>query len=361
MIEMNDRINSLRNKMKDLSLPAVLITDPANVLYYSGFTGSPGDGILFITFEDARILTDSRYTLQVSSQCPDYIIHGSSSADISSLKDLITRLNLSKIGFENNSISYALWHRITLQFPNLSLIPLNDLLMQFRNFKDETELFYIQKSCQIAVQSLRETVQYIKPGVSEREIALELEYRMRKNGASGPSFDTIVASGMRSALPHGVASGRILKEGEPVTVDFGAIYEGYCSDMTRTFFVGEPSAQLKNIYMAVFNAQKAALENFFVGISSFELDRIARNVLEESGYGKFFTHALGHGVGIEIHEGITIGRKKSTPIEPGMVFSIEPGVYIEGVGGVRIEDLVYCSNDGIVNLTADFEKELAIL
>lgn len=358
---MNNRITSLRNRMKDLSLPAVLITDPANVFYFSGFTGSPGDGILFVTLEHMLILTDSRYTLQVYAQCPDCAIHGTSSSDIASLTEIITQLNITKIGFENSQISYSFWRRITIQFPDISLIPLHDLFMHFRNIKDEKEFLFLQKSCQIAVHSLRETVRFIKPGITEREVALELEYRMRKNGASGPSFDTIVASGERSALPHGVASNRIIQEREPVTVDFGAIYEGYCSDMTRTFFVGQPSDKLIDIYTAVYDAQKAALDHFFVGISSFELDRIARNVLTEAGYGDYFTHSLGHGVGIEIHEGITIGRKKSTPIEPGMVFSIEPGVYIEGVGGVRIEDLVYCSNDGIINLTADFEKELAIL
>ncbi len=347
--------------MKAYMLPAVLVTDPANVFYFSGYTGSPGDGILLITLEHLWILTDARYTLQAQRQCYDYQIMGKSALDISSLGRKLNQMGITKLGFENEKIAYAFWRHFTEEFPEIEMVPVNDLFMQLRNIKEAGEQRLIAKACDIAIEALRETVPYIKPGVSEGDIALELEYRMRKKGASGPSFDTIVASGERSALPHGVASDRIIQAGDSVTVDFGAIYQGYCSDMTRTFFVGEPSALLLDVYTAVYKAQLTAIEQFRVGMSSSELDYIARNVLSEMGYAEYFTHSLGHGVGIEVHEGITIGRKRTTPILPGMIFTIEPGVYICNVGGVRIEDLVLCTQDGLMNLTEGFEKELAIL
>lgn len=347
--------------MKSLGLPAVLVTDPANVFYFSGFAGSPGDGILLITMDCAWILTDSRYTLQVKEQCPGYQILGSSALDISSLAHQLRSLGVSSLGFENKSILYSFWYRLTEHIPFVGMIALDDLFMDLRNIKDTTEIHFIAKACSIAVDALRETVPYIVPGVSEQDVALELEYRMRKKGASGCAFDTIVASGERSALPHGVASDRIIREGDAVTIDFGARFEGYCSDMTRTFFVGEPSGVLRTVYNAVYQAQLAAIQGFKVGMTSLELDSLARMTLQEMGYSEYFTHSLGHGVGIEVHEGITIGRNKTTSIQPGMIFSIEPGVYIHNVGGVRIEDLILCTEDGIVNLTDGFEKELAIL
>ena len=347
--------------MKAYTLPAVLVTDPANVFYFSGFTGSPGDGILLITLENLWILTDARYTLQAQKQCLNYQILGKSALDITSLGNQLNQLGITKLGFENETIAYAFWRCFTDKHPEIEMVPINNLFLQLRNIKEAEEQHLIAKACEIAVDALRETVPFIAPGISERDIALELEYRMRKKGASGPSFDTIVASGERSALPHGVASDRIIKAGDSVTVDFGAIYQGYCSDMTRTFFVGEPSSLLLDVYRAVHKAQLTAIEQFKVGMSSCELDRIARNVLAEMGYAEYFTHSLGHGVGIEVHEGITIGRKCTTPILPGMTFSIEPGVYICDLGGVRIEDLVLCTQDGLLNLTEGFEKELAIL
>lgn len=347
--------------MKALSLPAVLITDPANVFYFSGFTGCSGDGILLITMDHLWILTDSRYTLQVEAQCQSYEILGNSSADIVAIGTYLQRIGIDKIGFENDKITYAFWHRFNVKYPHIVLCPLEDMLIRLRDIKDPEECRLIAKACDIAVDALKETLPYIRSGISEGDIALELEYRLRKKGASGTSFETIVASGERSALPHGVATNRILQKGDAVTVDFGAVYKGYCSDMTRTFFIGDPSDELRKIYNAVYTSQMTAIQSFEPGMSSCELDQIARNVLKQAGYGEYFVHSLGHGVGIEVHEGITIGRKKPSLIQPGMVFSIEPGVYISGIGGVRIEDLVVCTETGLLNLTAGFEKELAIL
>lgn len=357
----NKRIFNLRHIMNEWTLPAVLITDPANVFYFSGFAGTPGDGILLITQEEEYIMTDSRYTLQAIAQCPGFTVLGSSASDVHSLRDKLSFLGIKRVGFENMSISYYLWHRLVEEMGDVSLVPVNKTVSSMRFVKDGEECGLIAAACEIACTALQEAVPYIVPGITEREIALELEYRMRKNGASGTSFDTIVASGERSALPHGIASDRRIQVGDAVTVDFGAVYAGYCSDMTRTFFVGEPSPELRKIYEAVLRAQQAAIHGFYVGIPACELDGIARSVLAEEGYGKYFTHALGHGVGVEIHEGLSVSRKENGSITEGMVFSIEPGVYIEGVGGVRIEDLVVCEKDGLRILTEGFKKELAIL
>ena len=184
---------------------------------------------------------------------------------------------------------------------------------------------------------------------------------MRKNGASGKSFETIVASGKRSAMPHGVASDKKIENGDAVTIDFGCIYKHYCSDMTRTFFVGRPDAELESIYRIVYEAQIAAMEGYRFGMTGAELDAISREIITEKGYGPNFGHSLGHGVGIEIHEGAAISRRNTKAIQKDTVFSIEPGIYVEGLGGVRIEDLVVAGENGLRILTSDFDKKMLVL
>ena len=184
---------------------------------------------------------------------------------------------------------------------------------------------------------------------------------MRKNGASGKSFETIVASGKRSAMPHGVASDKKIENGDAVTIDFGCIYKHYCSDMTRTFFVGQPDAELERIYHIVYEAQIAAMEGYRFGMTGAELDGISREIIAGKGYGSNFGHSLGHGVGIEIHEGAAISRRNTEAIRKDTVFSIEPGIYVEGLGGVRIEDLVAAGENGLRILTADFDKKMLVL
>ncbi len=358
---MVNRLERLRNCMQDAGWSAVLITDPANVFYFSGFTGCRGDANLFITQSTLHILTDARYTLQVKEQCPHYTVLGTSASDLTALGAFLHPTNSMRVGFENETISYDLWHRLTSKYPDIVFVPVHQHITSLRSVKDAQECILIEQACQCAVNALKETVPYIHVGVSEQDLAAELEYRMRLQGASGPSFETIVASGPRSALPHGAASARHIEYGDCVTIDFGAVYQGYCSDMTRTFFVGDGSELLREIYHTVLQAQQAAMDQFYVGMPANELDGIARQVIIDAGYGKYFTHSLGHGVGIDIHEALSVGKRETKPIVPGMVFSIEPGIYIEGVGGVRIEDLVVCEETGLRVLTAGFEKALAIL
>ena len=215
-----------------------------------------------------------------------------------------------------------------------------------RMLKDEDEIALIQRAAEIADAAFAHILGFLKPGLTEKEVALELEIFMRKQGASGPSFETIVASGWRSSLPHGVASDKVLESGDFVKMDFGAMYDGYCSDLTRTVVLGQPSERQREIYTIVLEAQKLAIDAAKAGMTGAELDKIARDHITSHGYGETFGHSLGHGIGLEIHEGPRIGATGSDLLKPGMVITIEPGIYLSKWGGVRIEDDVLLLPDG---------------
>ena len=229
-----------------------------------------------------------------------------------------------------------------------------------RVIKDEDEIKLMKKAASIGDKALEQVLKIIKPGVMEIEIAAELEYQMRKLGGEGTSFDTIVASGKRSAIPHGVASKKRVKKGELITIDFGTFYKGYASDMTRTFALGKPSKQLIEIYDVVYNAQKNAREKVKLGMKMKEVDALARNYIAQKGYGDRFTHSLGHGVGLNVHERPHVSQQSKEVLKEGMVITIEPGVYVPGKGGVRIEDMVVFIN-GKKTILTRFPRELQIL
>ena len=354
------RMEKLRAYMKEKYIFSAYITSPENVFYLSGFTGF-GDAALFLTRNSSYLITDARYTLQAGHQCPEYQLITANAQDVRSIRELITAEQIGVVGFENEHILYCVYQSLHEEYPDVSFVPLGSYFTGSRDVKDETELHNIETACAIAAKSLQEVLPLIQPGAAERDVAAELEYRMRKNGASDKSFDTIVASGARSAMPHGVASDKIIAHGDPVTIDFGCIYRGYCSDMTRTFFVGAPSSQLKEIYEAVYEAQTAAIERFQYGMTGAELDNISREIIRQRGYGPNFGHSLGHGVGIEIHEAPAVSGRNQEPLQNHMVFSIEPGIYVEGTGGVRIEDLVVLQEGALRNLTGQFDKKMLVL
>lgn len=353
------RIFKLRETLADLSLDAALITSPANVFYLSGFTGY-GDGKLFITQEDAAIITDFRYEIQAAEQCPDYQVEIINSLRDEAFVSLFRKANVQAVGIEDGDLSYRQFLQYAERLDFCRLISMKDTVDLLRVVKDTTEIAIIAEACKIASDALRETLPYIRPGTAELDIACELEYRMRKLGASGPSFDTIVASGKRSAMPHGVASDKKIENSDPITIDFGACYKGYCSDMTRTFFVGQPSREMLKIYEIVRQAQQAALSSYQEGMPAAQLDYIARSCIAEQGYGNAFGHSLGHGVGVKIHEAPTVSSSSVFVLEQNMVFSVEPGIYVEALGGVRIEDLVTAGKGGLEILT-DFSKDAIIL
>ena len=354
------RTDALRAIFAEKKIDAAFICSGPGVRYLSGFAGTPGDASLLITPEKAYIFTDSRYTIQAGEQCPYYELKSASALDYVKVSECLPGGN-AFIGFENLDISYNNFIRLKEAAGTDNFVDLGGAVKDLRNIKDDTELENIKRACEIACQAIAATVPFIKDGVMELDLATELEYRMKKLGASGPSFDTIVASGVRGALPHGLASEKKVRNGEMITFDFGSLYNGYCSDMTRTFALGEPDPEMVKIYNIVLEAQLAGIDAFKAGMTGGDLDRVSRDIITEAGYGQYFGHGLGHGVGLEIHEGVGVGKTSRSILAERTVFSIEPGIYIENKGGVRIEDLVTCVDGVKTVLTASSPKALMIL
>lgn len=306
-------------------------------------------------------ITDPRYAEQAAEQVKGpFTIRVFKRKGLVYLARTIKRLKPSNLGFEKRSVSYSTYLDIrrSLRGTGVSLKPTSGIVEELRQSKDPGEVGLIQKAAGILDAGFRRAVKVIKPGVAERDAAFEIERFMRGKGAEGLSFETIVASGARSALPHGKASGKKIKKGELVVLDMGAKYMGYNSDGTRTFCTGRPTGEQKKIYRVVLEAQEKALEKIKAGVKGSEVDRAARAHIEKAGFGKNFGHGTGHGVGLDIHEPPSLGPESGSTLEEGMVVTVEPGVYVPGVGGVRIEDMVVVEKDGCRLLTNTPKDEL---
>lgn len=339
---MENRINRIRTLLDEKKLQGILLYKPENRRYASGFTGT--NGYVLITKNKAQFITDFRYTQQAAIQCKGYeVVEINSQKTIS---DVLNEANLNTLGIEEDFMTYGQYQDFLNKLEKTELIPLKGALVNLRSIKTSDEVEYIEKAASIADEAFKHILGFIKPGMTELEIGLELEYFMKKRGASKLSFESIVASGKRSSLPHGVASEKVVEIGDMITLDFGCVYNGYCSDMTRTFVLGKANDKQKEIYNIVLEAQKTALESVRPGITGEELDGIARKIITDKGYGEYFGHGLGHGVGLEIHELPNINARGKVPMEPGMIITIEPGIYIPDFGGVRIEDLVLVTENG---------------
>ena len=336
----------LRNRTKQLltqlNADALLACKPENRRYFSGFTGT--SGYVLIMPEAQWFITDFRYTEQAKAQCPGFEIqlHNTERP----LEAILKEAGLKTLAFEDQYVTYQFYKNLSDKLPDLTLIPAGAEMEALRLVKEDWEIEKITKAARIADQAFEHILGYIRPGVSERDVALELEIYMKKLGASGLSFETIAASGVRSAMPHGVASGKLIEEGDLLTLDFGCVYEGYCSDMTRTLVVGTASEKQKEIYGVVLEAQEQALAAIREGINGVDVDKIARDVISSRGYGDYFGHGLGHGVGLEIHEEPRLSPTGVKTLMENMVVTDEPGIYLPGFGGVRIEDLVVVKKDG---------------
>ena len=341
----------LQQSMLQNNLEALLITYQPNVFYTSGFTGT--SGYILLTLEEAFLYTDSRYLQQARDQAPSFeVVKVTSSYDFQVIVSLLRQKNIKQLAVEEEHLTLRDYNRLkTTAGDNIELQPVQNFVQKIRTKKEESEIKLIAQAAAKADKALRDTMSILKPNISEIDVACELEYRLRKNGSEKVPFDVIVASGYRSSLPHGVASSKIIKEGELVVVDFGAVVGGYCSDMTRSFVIGAPSKEQQKIYDTVLNAQELTLSSIEPGENSADIDKIARNYFQKFGYSEFFGHGLGHGVGIEVHEEPVLSPKGDSMLEPGMVFTIEPGIYFEGWGGIRIEDLVVIREDKIEVLT----------
>lgn len=357
---MQDRLVRLRTIIEKEGLDGLLISSRPNTFYYTGFTGTTSKCL--VTPENAYLVVDFRYTTQARGQAFAGIEAVELEKDANdSLNMLCTRHGVSRLGIEGEDITFAEYQSLRESLKEVrELKDVQGSLNRVRMIKDSDELPFIEKAVEIADNAFQQILPFLAPGVMECEVALELEYKMKKMGASGVSFETIIASGPRSALPHGVAGMRELQKGDAIVMDFGAIYKGYCSDMTRTVFLGAPSQQLKEIYDIVLRAQTEALEKAAEKMTGKQLDRISREIIYSAGYEKCFGHGLGHGVGIEIHENPRISPKGEEILEKGMVFTVEPGIYVENVGGVRIEDMVVLGENGAKILTKS-TKEMVVL
>lgn len=353
---MTDRINKLVNLINDNALDAVLVSSKYNRRYLSGFTGS--SGFLFITKDAKYMLTDFRYIEQATSQCVGYeVIDFYDKGLVKTINDLVLETETKLLGFENKQMTVSDFENFTEKVTACEWKPMNDMVEKIRMIKDSEEVALIKKASAIGDAAFSHILEYIKVGMTEIEVAIELEYFMKKQGASKLSFDSIVASGKRSSLPHAVPTDKVIEEGDFVTLDFGCIYQGYCSDMTRTFVMGKASDKQKEIYNTVLKAQLNALDKIKGGVIGKVADAYSRDIINDAGYRKNFGHGLGHSLGLEVHESPRFSLLAEDIILPGMIMSVEPGIYIPDFGGVRIEDLVHITEDGAEILVSS-PKEL---
>ncbi|MEF3328343.1 Xaa-Pro peptidase family protein [Oceanobacillus oncorhynchi] len=342
------KLDRLREKLEENKADAIIIDSPYNRRYLTNFTGTAGTAL--ITADKALFITDFRYTEQAAEQAAAFEIIEHKQGMIQEIANQIDKLGVKRLAFEKNYTTYSQFETYQNQFSQ-ELIPVEGIVEALRMIKTPDELEIMKKAAKIADDAFAHIQSFIEPGVKEIDISNELEFFMRRQGATSSSFDTIVASGLRSALPHGVASDKQMAEGELVTLDYGALYEGYCSDITRTVAVGEISAALREIYDIVLEANLRGVKGTKAGMSGKEADALTRDYITEKGYGDRFGHSTGHAVGMEVHESPGLSARSEAILEPGMVVTVEPGIYVPGVGGCRIEDDIVITKDGNERLT----------
>ena len=357
-----NRVQSLRDKFESLGVDTVWIIQPENRRYLSGFTAVDGQltessGSLLISLDHALMLTDSRYSIQAKQEAPGFEVMTYTEGVINALPHVFDRLHTRRLGFEAGYLIWELHHKAqekaSHHSPPVELIPLFGVVEGIREVKEQHELEAISKSAKLMGEVLFQVIGDLKPHQVEKDVAWIIETRIREHGGNSAAFPPIVASGPNSALPHAVPSERELAEGEPIILDVGAMVDGYCSDMTRTVFLGEPPAYFREIYRIVRKAQLSAIESLRPGMETTAADSIAREIIVEAGFGDYFGHSLGHGIGLATHEGPAVGPVKPKVLQEGMVFTVEPGIYIPGKGGVRLEQMVSLENGRARVLTSN--------
>ena len=334
--------------MRRKRVDTIIFWSLENIRYLCGFTGS--DGVLIVSGQERTFLSDSRYEEQMQTEvgnatCKKY------KQKIEGVTHILKSLRVKRLGFESAAIPYESYQKLAEKNPRVAFIPLAEEIQGMRARKDHAELEKIQRAIRIATDSFTDTSSRWLPGMRERVAAEFLECRMRRRGGEKPAFDTIVASGPRGALPHGKASDKRMQKKETVVVDFGVCFQGYHSDETKTLILGRPDAEQRRIYSTVRRAQEKALKTVRPGVSVRRIDAAAREVIARAGYGKFFGHGTGHGVGLAVHEEPSISPRGRGIAEEGMVFTVEPGIYIPGWGGVRLEDMILVTGRGYKVLT----------
>jgi Xaa-Pro aminopeptidase len=356
---MNERLIGLRKALIQNKIDALIVSKPENRRYLSGFTGTAAN--LMIDHQNAYIYTDFRYIDQAKDQCPDFKVIKIGDDYYQKLFQSLQQAGATQVGFETDFVTYESYSKLAAELSGIKLVAVKNITEDLRMIKNQDELQLIKKAVEIADQGWAEIIKQVKPGMTEEEVSLELEFSMRRLGAENRAFDFIVASGSRGALPHGVATNKAIQSGEIVTIDFGAVYQGYHSDITRNFILGQPDQKQLDIYNIVLEAQLTAIDVVKPGIPASVIDLAARNVIERYGYGEYFGHGTGHGVGLAIHEGPRVSFQSEVILQPGMLITIEPGIYLPGWGGVRIEDIVLVTENGYRILTQTPKNQLLII
>ena len=343
----------------ELKIDALLVSAPPNVRYLSGFTGD--NGLLLITPDSLTLFTDPRFTIQAAEECTCEVKTVTKTPLDQAALQAIRKNRIRRVGFEASRMLYEVHRRIVESLPRgVKLKPIGPVVDRLRMVKSDDEIARIRRSVLTNSEAFDKATRSIRTGARESAIAAELEYQMRRLGAEKAAFETIVAIGPRSALPHAQPTARKLAKDELLLIDMGACQDGYMSDMTRVLFLGQPSRRVRTMYDAVLNAQLAAIDAVRPGVTASHVDRAARRVLDAEGLGKEFVHSTGHGLGLEIHEGPRLGRRDKTKLAASMVITIEPGAYVRDFGGIRIEDTVLVTKNGCEVLTPT-SKELRLL
>jgi len=340
-----NRLEKFRRLIAGKDLHGLVVSQPDNLRYLSGFAGS---GWLLISERDAVLATDFRYTEQARQESPSFEVTQIKQELHNWLPDLALDLGWRRLGFEANHTSYDSYQKLgealRAKQVNLELVPTTGIVEQLRAVKEPQELVSITQAVELADAALEEAKRIVRPGITEKEAAWEIETNLRQKGSEGLPFEIIVASGPNSALPHARPTDKAIRGGEPVLIDMGARINGYCSDLSRTLFLGTANAMFQKVHGIVQEAQTAAIDGVRSEMAASQADQLARSIIEQAGYGDAFGHGLGHGVGLAVHEFPRLGLSSSDALADGMVFTIEPGIYLAGQGGVRIEDMVVLEN-----------------
>jgi Xaa-Pro aminopeptidase len=356
------RMKKLKEKLVASSLDTLWIMQPENRRYLSGFKAEDGQltessGSLLITKTASLLVTDSRYTTEAETEAVDFEVVTLKKGLADGLPELLTRVGTKRLGFEENHVTWGLYQDLAKKLKKLSptvrLFPVKGLVEELREVKDKDEVRAMEASSNLMVNILTEVFRNLKPGATEKQIAWQIEGLAREGGADGLAFPSIVASGPNSALPHAVPTDRRIRAREPITFDVGVKVNGYCCDMTRTIFLDGATPKFGKIYKTVRQAQLAALKQIRPGVKSTLADSTARQIIGDAGFGEYFGHSLGHGVGLATHESPRLGPEKPVELKIGMVVTDEPGIYIPRLGGVRLEEMVVVEKNGARILTRD--------
>lgn len=359
MDEKSSYLETARIKLQKNRLDGILITNRVNVLYLTGFSGS--DGVLLLTNRGDYLITDFRYVEQAAKECPHLSVVESALGGslINAVVSKVKRLKIKRLGIESKAINLDQFYELRGKAGGIRIVPNKDFVEGLREIKNADEVKKITNAVKIAEVAFGKVVNSIRPGVSEKDLADMLDYRMRKCGAQKNAFDTIVAAGSRSSLPHAKPEQEKVLHSDKILFDWGARVDFYNSDLTRTVFTAKISPQAKKILQIVLDAQQFAMYRIKSGIVAREVDRAARSYIEKKGFGKQFGHGLGHGIGLEVHENPAINRRNKKPLMAGMVITVEPGIYLPHWGGIRIEDMVLVTEDGC-RVLSHFPKQIVL-